>query len=78
MTLAPIFRVGHCRMPLHTLVLQDHTSESDIDRMKSLIESAGGRITKQAGNRISFEVPDQFDLHLITKHLDVETLSDHP
>ncbi|KAI9932120.1 hypothetical protein MW887_009629 [Aspergillus wentii] len=65
-------------MPYHSVVLQNHITGSDKDRMKSLITSAGGKITRQEGNEIDFEVPDEFDFRLITKNLDVETISDHP
>ncbi|KAJ5450282.1 uncharacterized protein N7458_006731 [Penicillium daleae] len=65
-------------MPLHKVVLQDGITQTDIDRLKSLVKSAGGQITGEDNNEVQFRVPDTFDLHLITKNLLVETMSDHP
>ncbi|ODM18777.1 hypothetical protein SI65_05394 [Aspergillus cristatus] len=65
-------------MPFHTVILRDVASDSDKDQMRNLITMAGGKISRETGSRFTFEVPDQFDLRLITRNLDVETLSDHP
>ncbi|EPS25505.1 hypothetical protein PDE_00438 [Penicillium oxalicum 114-2] len=60
------------------VTLHDGITEYDIERLKSLVKSAGGQVTGEDDGEVQFRVPDSFDLRLITKNLLVETMSDHP